>query len=277
MLNELNVSINDLKQTIKVNLNSNASKNITALDFDFNDPEIKKYSSQLQAAVNILNSTDAEFNSYDFILAQIKNFGLGNFGWYRFGDFLKWQNESEFGLQQVPTEFGRFAMFLSKLKISTFAEVGVGRGCSSYFLAAMLQRSNPQVKYCMIDIADNIKGYEYFSKLLNLEKIIPGTSKGVMGKRYDFVFIDADHSYEGVKSDFLNLGQYCNIGVGYHDIHAHEYDYLNGGVVRWWNEFKNKYSDVFSMYEFSDQVCWMGLGVGLRKPTYTDYRSFITV
>lgn len=278
VLNEVNVGIHDLKQSVKVTLNSDSRKeNQKTLDFDFQDPGSKKYLPQLQATFNILNSTDAEFNSYDFILNQIKGFGLGNFDWYKFGDFLKWRNESEFGLQQIPTEFARFAMFLSKLKISTFAEVGVYRGCSSYFLAAMVQRSNPEVKYSMIDIADYIEGYEYFSKLLNLEKLIPGTSKDVRGQRYDFVFIDGDHSYDGVKEDFLNLGQYCNVGVGYHDIHAHEYDSQKGGTVRWWNEFKDNYSDEFSMYEFSDQVRWMGLGVGLRKPTFSDYRSFITV
>ena len=49
---------------------------------------------------------------------------------------------------------------------------------------------------------------------------------------YDFAFIDGDHSYDGVKRDWLDYGPMCKV-VGFHDI---------GGPVeackRFWDELK---------------------------------------
>jgi hypothetical protein len=47
------------------------------------------------------------------------------------------------------------------------------------------------------------------------------------------VFIDADHSYEGISTDYYNLGQYAKM-VMFHDIN----DDRCPGVVKFWNEIK---------------------------------------
>lgn len=52
---------------------------------------------------------------------------------------------------------------------------------------------------------------------------------------FDFVYIDGDHSYDGVSADFRNYGLLAP-KVGFHDIGHQEH-----GVVKFWNELVKKY------------------------------------
>lgn len=99
-----------------------------------------------------------------------------------------------------------------------------------------------------------------------IKKLLAATDEEVssfewIGKAYDFVFIDADHSYDASMRDYMNLGQYAKKMTVFHDIYAHEYDNLNGGTVRMWNEVMDMTAQhkhhVFS--EHPDE--WMGIGV----------------
>ena len=85
------------------------------------------------------------------------------------------------------------------------------------------------------------------------------------GESYDFVFIDADHSYDAAMRDYLNVGQYAGKLTVFHDIYAHEYDECNGGTVRMWKEVcelnSGKEKKIFSIYP--DQ--WMGIGCLVQK------------
>lgn len=77
---------------------------------------------------------------------------------------------------------------------------------------SMFQRSNYSSIYTMLDIKDNIEAFNIFSQIINLEKLVPLTTNNILGSKYDFVFIDADHIYEGVCNDYENIGKYCNMG-----------------------------------------------------------------
>ena len=166
------------------------------------------------------------------------------------------------GMIQRPDEFAQYCMYLSDWKIDTAIEVGVYKGKSSYFMCALLARKNPNLVYEMVDISDELANFNEFHELLpQMHKRIPSTSDDYIGKEYDFVFIDADHSYDASMRDYMNLGRYAKKLTVFHDIYAHEYDHLNGGTVRMWNEVVNMTAKhkhhVFS--EYPDQ--WMGIGV----------------
>ena len=103
--------------------------------------------------------------------------------------------------------------------------------------------------------------YDKFHKvLLMMNKQIPATSEICKGEHFDFVFIDEDHSYDGVITDWNNVGKTANKIIAFHDIYAHEYDSENGEIVQAWEEVKVSATNcrhiIFSKYENQ----WMGIG-----------------
>lgn len=89
---------------------------------------------------------------------------------------------------------------------------------------------------------------------------------------FDFVFIDGDHSYQGVKNDFdlvINRSKH----IAFHDI------IFSPGVTKFWNEVKERYKSDFEFFEFkgssdvykdpshiiNGNVSTIGIGLMLRK------------
>lgn len=166
------------------------------------------------------------------------------------------------GMIQRPDEFARYCVYLSDWKIDTAIEVGVYKGKSSYFMCALLARKNPNLIYEMVDICDKLDNFDEFYEILpQMHKKIPSTSNDYISKKYDFVFIDADHSYDASMKDFMNLGRYAKKLTVFHDIYGHEYDHLNGGTVRMWKDVVEM-TKQYKQHVFSDYPDkWMGIGV----------------
>lgn len=75
---------------------------------------------------------------------------------------------------------------------------------------------------------------------------------------YDFGFIDADHSYEGVKADWENYGPMCKV-VGFHDINNKN----EPGCVRLWNELKSQYRSTEIIHDHAGMM--LGIGIIYRE------------
>lgn len=183
--------------------------------------------------------------------------------------------------------------FLKKYKIKNVLEIGTYRGGTARLWANMLDDENGHV-YCCDKQFDwgNFKdnGYigtenkEYNREVYNGTNIenkiveFKGDShdsefiknvKNNITEKVDILFIDGDHTYEGVKQDFINYYDLVkeNGFIIFHDIvdSKHHRDY--GCVVSiLWNEIKNLYPS----WEFIDNNEYPGcpyvsMGIGVIK------------
>ena len=216
---------------------------------------------QLRVIRDLLSASDERVADYGWMYDKVVEYGIFCFNpnhWIEASEKVNW---AVYGLQQVPEEFAAFCAKISTLTIGTAAEVGVYRGRSAFFICAVLARKDPDLRYKMIDLFDRIDDFELFAKVLpQLEKCIPSSSDDYKGQEFDFVFIDADHSYDASILDYNNMGQQAKVRTCFHDIYAHEDDHENGGTVRTWLEVMERTEDkghwIFSKYPEQ----WMGIG-----------------
>ena len=230
------------------------AKKYAGMDTDYYKQTVTR---QINILRQILSASDEEVSNFEWMCARIREYGI--FPFRKQGEDTIY---TQYGMMQVVEEFAGLCCYISKLDVRSAIEIGVNAGKSSYIMCALLSRRNRGLKYVCVDIYDVMDSFDiYHAVLPALDKQIPTTSKDYIGKSYDFVFIDAAHSYDASIMDWNNVGQFARKVTCFHDVYAHEYDDQNGGVVRTWKEVvastKDKKHTVFSSYP--DQ--WMGIGI----------------
>lgn len=78
-------------------------------------------------------------------------------------------------------------------------------------------------------------------------------------RKVDFLFIDGDHSYIGVKLDYYMYKEFVKPGgwIGFHDIKDTEFHRNNQCFVAdFWNELSGE-----KVYFFGDNSDWGGIGL----------------
>lgn len=196
-------------------------------------------------------------------------------------DFREWLTIEQaiaslkhFECQQNPKELQAMLTFVKGKK--SLLEVGSNFGGTLWRMAQVLA---PQSKVVSVDLVSEantlvrpiVSLKANCQKIANwghdVELILGDSHKKHIIERvrqwapYDFIFIDGDHSYEGVKQDWIDYGPMGKV-VGFHDTNGGE-----TGCVKFWTELKaegkHNLLDIQYPHYLEDLNQWMNLGIGI--------------
>jgi len=187
----------------------------------------------------ILETGIENLKNEDFVIGLIRQWGIHNDPVIDFGA-VNQDYRSGFGVLQQPEQLAPALIFLSNQKINSYCEVGVFSGSNLILTTAYLSRFNPCIKATGVDTGRHLDPRVFDSLPFEVEFIL-GTSDKVKGRRFDLVFIDADHTYKWVKKDYGNVGKYAKICM-MHDIQDEfvGQDVDNAGSKKFWEEIKKR-------------------------------------
>jgi len=177
---------------------------------------------------------------------------------------------------QVKSEFLEFASIVKRQKPKAFLEIGTRNGGTFFVLCRL---SDPQAIVISLDLPGGQfgGGYTPFQVPVLWRMKKPGqqlhllrtdshsaeaklrTEQALNGSQLDLLFIDGDHTYDGVKKDFEMYSPLVKTGglVVFHDIV--DIPGPEFGVQRFWNEIKCGYQHQ-EIIENPKQG-WGGIGV----------------
>lgn len=178
---------------------------------------------------------------------------------------------------QIRWEISQLMQILAKLAPRTVLEIGTANGGTFYLLTKV---ASPDATLISIDLpggpfgggyhAWKVPFYRSFGSagqkihLLRMDSHDETTLREVErilgGLKVDFLFIDGDHSYEGVKQDFQMYRKLVKPGgiVTFHDIVPGPPENV-GGVPNFWSEIKQE----FRYLEIVEDWNQGGYGIGV--------------
>lgn len=182
----------------------------------------------------------------------------------------------EFGITQITSEISGLVARLRELAPKTIVEIGTHKGGNSFLFCHAVPSAELVVG---VDLCvQNAEKLIHFVRPGQVYRALHGDSQTEAMKRrvmqklgsrqVDFLFIDGDHSYAGVKADFELYSPLVRSGglVALHDIvsdhrtrYGRETGCYAGEVHQYWAELKQRYR----CEEFIDDPDQDGFGIGL--------------
>jgi predicted O-methyltransferase YrrM len=180
------------------------------------------------------------------------------------------------GAAQNRAEISSFTRYAASIEPRVVCEIGVQDGGTSFILSRALPTATTSIA---IDLHVSLKAQlRFFQRPDVALHIIEGSSHAVRTRRkltrvlqsrpIDVLFIDGDHSYEGVLRDLALYSPLVRRGglIAFHDIVADSYsrygiltDSYVGGVPTLWQRLRPLYSH----REFIDEPSQDGRGIGV--------------
>lgn len=186
------------------------------------------------------------------------------------------QWERFFWIKQIKEEIKGLVETVETLKPTIIVEIGTNMGGSLFCFTKVAQQNALIIS---IDLPEGLGGggyplyrsdfyYSFASKnqkmyLWRLDSHEANTlsklKETLNGQKIDFLFLDGDHSYEGIKQDFEWYSPLVKSGgvVAFHDIKPSLPDnWIQVG--RFWNEMKDNYPHKEII---SNKASWGGIGI----------------
>jgi predicted O-methyltransferase YrrM len=179
---------------------------------------------------------------------------------------------------QIREEFSKLLIVLDKMKPESVLEIGTGRTGGTLFLFSRAASENATIISVALPGGEFggcypkwkiplFKSFALVNQRIHLiradshdEATLEKIKTVFNDKKIDFLFIDGDHTYEGVKRDFQMYSPLVKKEgvIAFHDIVLHP-PHMACEVNRFWNEIKSQYEHL-EMVKDCNQKCG-GIGV----------------
>ena len=177
---------------------------------------------------------------------------------------------------QLDAEFRPFLELIKEFAVSSYLEIGTARGDTFHEIVSQMPNGSKAVavdypengwglsgsQHQLREVSKDLKKKGYEINLIWGDSRHGGVIKNAQKHApYDLVFIDGDHTYEGVKADWENYGHLGRI-VAFHDIADPGLPNNKGEVIevkKFWDEIKGDYRHV----EFIDENAMYPMGIGV--------------
>lgn len=209
-------------------------------------------------------------NKNNLSIENIISITLNYFGYWIYRDIRPWQ---------VPSEIKRLIMEVLKISPQNVLEIGTYNGGTLFLWTKVfnarliitidLPTCYPPTKIKFYNLFnDNHIDIHYLRGNSQKEETVYNVSQILKSDKIDFLFIDGDHSYDGVKRDFQLYSPFVKKGgiIALHDINNPRL-----GVFKFWEEVKMGYSskeviakkDEMQLFARSseEKKGWGGIGI----------------
>jgi len=179
--------------------------------------------------------------------------------------------------RQMKKEITELLKILAEYKPKLILEIGTGEGGTLFLLSRV---ASPDAVIISVDLPGGRFGggypenrvplYKSFARhkqkihLIREDSHLVSTASTIeeilKGRKLDFLFIDGDHTYEGVKKDFEMYTKLVGKGgiIAFHDIVPGSPESV-GGVPRFWEEIKFSFKHIEFVENWKQRSCGIGI------------------